>query len=455
MTKYFVTYCVMDGETGSNIFWHACLILSQQEVLNGPVTVLDSVGFYSDLSTTTNPIIKGLKTLFGCKFNLQDCHGLLKQEEMRYLDSNGLHGISFEATKEQMDALIDLYKQNMGLEQSAIQELDKELTEQGEPSNSFTRFVREKAKATLDGRVPRLQPFHLTMSINRRGFDSTASTTCKTYALNLLLQTRIIDQSIHDAVLGSASAYALPRYSGLPIIPLRLVSTGEPEAHESRKTKAIFYNRTWGRNSLFWASSLHVYEPTLGHIPLKSTIEQHQLIKHILTRIKDTEVRLRHKIRALENEPDELDYQTNLKEQLQRVLTLYDLFKTSYENQLSTVLAEKLLRSDRVLNIAEVSLKPDIANHSFMMRALASLSGMGSILSLLVLIILSFCCDDPVNSFATTGLGLFASYQMLKLAKEEAVHARMNDDYRAFLKNKHPDEPIAELKPDGSQPAFS
>lgn len=455
MTKYFVTYCVMDGDTGSNIFWHACLILSQQEALNEPVSVIDSVGFYSDLSTTTNPIVKGLKNLFGCKFNLQDCHGFLKQEEMRYLDSNGLHGISFETTKDNMDALIALYKENMALEQAAICELDHELIEQGEPANSFTRYVREKAKATLEERSSRLQPFHLTLSINRQGFDSTASNTCKTYALQLLLQTRIIDQSIHENLLGGAGKYALPRYSGVPIIPLRLISTGEPEIHESRKTKAIFYNRTWGKNSLFWASSLHIYEPTSTDTSLKIKLEQHQAIKDMLTRIQKTEVCLRHKIRALENQPEELDYQTSLKEQLQRVLTLYDLFKTSYENQWPHVLAEKLLRADRVLNIAQISLKPDMINHSFMIRAFGSLSGMSGVVSVLILIMLCLCFDAPIDSLVIAGLGIFAGHHMVKFAKEEAVYAKMHDDYSTYIQNKRPNETVTALEAESAQPAYT
>jgi hypothetical protein len=453
MTKYFVTYCVMDGDTGSNIFWHACLILSLQEVLNGPVSVLDSVGFYSDLSTTTNPIIKALKNLFGCKFNLQDCHGFLKQEEMRYLDSNGLHGISFETTKEKLDALTTLYKENMALEQTAITELNAELTAQGEPANSFTRYVKEKAKATLEERSSRLQAFHLSLSINRHGLDSTASNTCKTYALDLLLQADIIDRTILDSILGSTGSYAFPRYSGLPIHPLRLVSTGEPEAHESRKTKAVFYNRKWEKNSLFWASSLHVYEPALFNASLQTTPQHHQLIKDILTRIQKTETRIRQKLRESAGLAEEHDDHRDLTEQLQRVQQLYDLFKISAENQWPAVLAEKLLRADRVLNVAEFTLKPEMINHSFMVRALGSICGMGGILSLLMLIMLSFYLDEPLNSLTVTGLGLFAGYQMIKVAKEEATYAKMHDDYSAYVQKKRR-EPVGELEPDSSQPAF-
>ena len=434
--KHFVTYGVMDRETGSNPFGHASLILSKQMFDETPIVVIDSFGFYSQPSTTTNPFIKGLKHILGFTINLQDGHGELKQEAMRYLDGNGLHGVSFIASKEQFEALISLYQQKIVQEQAAIKELDTYLTGHGEVANTNTRYIRERSLAELQKRPPRLNPFHVVINLTRTGLDSSASQTCKTYALNLLLQTGIINETTRDAINGGLAKYALPRYSELPILPFRLVSTGEPETQRSRTTKATFYNRNWKNNSLFWASPIHIHSETPSELTLSTTKNPYPTLKNILTRVKKTDNCLRHKIDEL-NIAGKIDEQIPpLKEQLERVQALFPLFSNAYENQRSDCLATKLLRAEKTLNVAIMSLTPKKANHSFMLRACESMSVIYALLGLLMLLLALSFLDNSLSPFLMTASTAFTGYQLLRFFKEETAFTRMRTDYTAFLQTR-------------------
>ena len=284
--KYYATYCVMDGEAGANPFWHACLLLSTQESEKSPVQVIDSVGFYSQPSTTTNPFIKAYKYVLGFRVDLQDSHGILKQEYMRDLDGNGLHGVSFSATKEQFEQLKSLCTEKIKDEQKAIAELNLLLHNEGVWANGYTRFIKEKSLAELQERAPRLKPFHITMTLNSNGFDSSDSYACKNYALDLLLETNIINEATKTDVLGHITTRAFPRFCGVELTPMRLVSTGEPEKEISKRTGRVFYNRKWGeKNKLLWATPVQENQPITRN-ELRATEDRHQIIKNMLTRIR-------------------------------------------------------------------------------------------------------------------------------------------------------------------------
>ena len=86
MSKHIVTYCVMDTDAEANPFGHACLLLSRQEDELKPVEVVNAAGFYSSRSSTVNPIYRFIKFILGFAIDLQDSSGMLREEEIRYLD---------------------------------------------------------------------------------------------------------------------------------------------------------------------------------------------------------------------------------------------------------------------------------------------------------------------------------------------------------------------------------
>ena len=123
--KYAATYCTFDKEAGANPLWHSCILLSKLDEEKKLLEVVDNWGFYG-LPTTQpgNSLINQLKIRMGLDIDLQDNHGMLRHEEIRYLDLGcGLHGTTFELTREQFD-LLQKKCQDMAAEQDqAINEV--------------------------------------------------------------------------------------------------------------------------------------------------------------------------------------------------------------------------------------------------------------------------------------------------------------------------------------------
>lgn len=426
--KYFATYCVMDGDTGANPFWHASILLSKQESQSTPVVVQDAYGFYSLDSTTTNPLIKTLKSLLGIKFDLQEGHGVLKQEKMRYLDAPGLHGISFETTQEHYLTLCALAKAKIETEKNAMAELDANLKANGLPANGYTRLIEEKRVAEIEGRRPRLAPFHVTMNLTSHGFDSSNSHSCKNYALNLLLESGVIDETLRDKIIGNKSTFAFPRFSSLPLPYLRLVSTGEPQAQLSEKTKAIYYKREWATNTLMWAMAPLSYQLLEQNAALaEEQNSKYYQISEVLTRIRSLENQLLKKLVKLKPEAPAVD----LREQLNRVQNLYPQY--AYRENDQTRLPEKISSTEKVLNIATISLNPEQINYSFMFRALSSTNfylGLSGLLA--VALGISFMLNPIGSAAVATTAGLYSANRLFGFFKEESQFRKMRADYIEF-----------------------
>ena len=426
----------MNTDAGANPFGHASLIFSRQETDTSPIEVLDGIGFYSQPSTTTNPLVAGVKKLIGLNVDLQDGHGILEHEDMRYLDGDGLSGLSFEISKQQFDALKSSYQQMMKTEREVIEELNEELTRQGIEPNGQTRYIAEKAKAAAEGRIPRLKPFHITMKLTMSGFDSCDSFTCKDYALELLTQHKIMPTEIRDKLISNKATTAFPVFSELYLPPIRLISTGTPgEIVTSKTTGQVFHNRVWEKNSLFWATPIHTPEEQV------SSEDAHYFqLKNILNRIRDKEEELRQKIIRLENKPD-LD-QEQLKKfriQLQRVENLVFLFNNSNENQSPELFQERLAITDNILDTANKLLIEDETNYSFLFKAFQGLSLYDSLLALLSLAITTTISllVTPI-AFGLVAINtLYVGHQFFSLYDKEKSNAAINDKVKQYA----PEEP--------------
>lgn len=452
MNKYYVTYGVMDGEAGANPLWHAFLMLSTQYE-TGHVEVIDAVGFYSQPSTTTNPIHRGIKDLLGFKVDLQDGHGITQQEKMRDLDKNGLHGVSFEITSEQFTALQNLYKKNMRLEREAIEELNLFF---GDSSNGFTRYIGEQSisEQSEKSHLPRLKPFHITMELTHKGLNSHGSHACKNYALNLLLESQIINEETHKKILGGAAGYAFPRFSQL-IQPLKLVSIGEPEKHHSRSNQT-FYNRVWGNNKLFWATSPLPINSIIPVSALAQEMNQNrcEYLCNVLNRVSEIELALRKK---LHNLPSFAPRHQSLQIQIDRVQALYDLFSNTSENEHTHLLSTKLHQAEKILNVATLALTPSKANSSFMLRAYESVYIRNALLCLLGLAIAAAFLGGPVGIVWMSAATLAASHQLYGFYKEERKFLQTQKDYKSFQDESTavPLSPKCIDEQNSTDPAFS
>ena len=373
MSKYFVTYVVVGTEAGFNVFGHSFLLLSEQKVENGPIEIIDAIGFYSQPSTTTRPSHKRVKALLGIPMDLQDGHGELKQEEMRYLDGNGLQGLSFEVSEEQFQRINVLYKTQMDNEKKAILELNKQLEtaesnrlkasySQSDLTNSLTlKKLENESKLAANGFTryqleiqnnpnPRLQRFHVAMEVTARGwFDSRNSHNCKHMALELLIAAEIIDKAKALSIIGNKAGAGFPRASQL-VEPLRLVSTGATildESEKAKKANKIYYNRTWeNKNPLFWAT-----KPVLDHASSKALAENttaYEQTKSILTKTREIEKTLNAELHNRGNIP-------SLLVQLENVQGIYELMRYSKEPTLikkNFELLEKLINEGYSKNIS-------------------------------------------------------------------------------------------------------
>ncbi len=426
--RFYVSYCVMDMDAGANPFGHSFLIFSKQESENGPIEAIDSMGFYSQPSTTTNPIIKNLKGLLGFNIDLQDGHGILIKESMRFLNGNGLRGMSFPLSEKQFLRLQKNYHESMQAEQEAIKELNAELAARGIPANGYTRHLAEKEKAQAEHRKPRLRPFHVTMQLTMSGFDSSDSYTCKDRALDLLQDEQIIDQKFRGQINASKAEQAFPRFHSLHLPPIRLINTGEPEEHRSKKGH-LFHNYVWEKNKLFWVTPVSTLEVDKKIYPY----EDYYDLQSMLNCIAKMEQGL-HQIIDQSNGLEAKEYIAQLKIQLKRVQNLAFLFNNAHDNQ-NKKLQGHLATAEKVLNVAALAIEPERINASFLLRAYTSIAAQSALLSLLAIILsvaLMFIVP-PVGialcalSTIATGRSLYGFY------KEETEFVKTKYDYDESL----------------------
>lgn len=416
--KFYVTYSVMDADAGANPFGHAFLLFSKQENEHSPIEVVDSIGFYSQPSTTTNPIIKEIKSILRLESDLQDGHGELRHEAMRYLNGNGLRGLSFPLTQEQFTSLQANYKGSMEKEQEAINELNAELAARGIPATGYTRHIAEQEKAQREQRKPRLLPFHLTMKATMQGFDSSASYTCKNRAVDILLEEGIIDEALQKQLIASKAQHAFPRYHFIDLPPIRLISPGEPGEEQRSKKGQVFHNHTWEKNQLHWATAILDQAHNRDYDELKSILNRITKMEKVLYQIID---------KPSDFSEEELH---QIKIQLKRVQNLTFLFNKAPLNQ-GSKLQEHLAKAEQVLNVAALTMEPRRINAPFLLRAYSSMAAQSSLVGLLItaLSIALLLVAPPVGlvlgalSGVATGLSLYRFY------KEEAEFAKTKKDY--------------------------
>lgn len=458
--KFFVTYTVLTTEAGSNPFWHASLLMSEQTSPGDPIRVKDAIGFYSEIpSSTTNPIIKALKSLLGFKIDLQDSHGHLRKEKIRDLDKQGLKGTTFDVKKTQYDDLTTLYNKAIKDEDTAIKELNHQISKEGYTANGNMRYLREEklaaekkriAEEMLAARVdlneqdrlaaenqlaidpalkPRLKPFHITMDITLRGFNSEKSYTCKTRALDFLLDAKIITEDEYKKFKSSPFKAAFPRCYEIPLPPIQLISTGEPK-REGKKNKP-FYNRSWGNNELFWTHSPRIHTVTLSVAESKFKNNQYILIKNMVKQIDKVELLLLNKIESCQTAKNEGDV-ARLTPQLERILKLKNNFRATTYNQTEKSLIADLADAERGLNIARMALTPDKINYTFLNRALENISLRYALLGLLTVTLVATWIVGVAGVALTVGASMFASYHFFKAINREIELSKRYAHYAGF-----------------------
>lgn len=213
MDIYTVTYCTMDSDVGANPLRHACILLSRYDEKTRKLEVIENWGFYGLPTTMSGPWLRKLKILVKLDVDLSGNHGILRHEEVRFLDLGcGLHGVTFELTKEKFAELQARCRKEEAEQYAAINEIAEPLNLPAKPSDqsriypyedySYHLFALEAVRAKAQKRNPRLLPFEL-------GIFPSAN-TCKAHAIKLL--DGIITPQQVQRIRGFHPS--IPRFSG-------------------------------------------------------------------------------------------------------------------------------------------------------------------------------------------------------------------------------------------------
>lgn len=253
--KFLLTYGAIDGEYG-NPFWHSFVILSTLKE-GEKIEVVDNWGFYGIPSTERDTYLSQLKIKLGLDVDLKGNHGMLRHEDVRYLDTgSGLHGITFEITEEKFKLLKEKCQTMMHEQDAAIKEV-VETNHLEKPEGKFRIYpyekystiiyALEKIKAKKENRESRLKPFEFSIApAGRMGLTLNDSHTCKSQFLSLLEGILTPDQL--DRLSEHGKHKAIPKYSG-SLETIHLHSSGPLREHKkTQKTKKSCLS-SWKKNT--------------------------------------------------------------------------------------------------------------------------------------------------------------------------------------------------------------
>ena len=429
--KYFVTYMLTTDEAGANPFWHSSLLMSEQSDENAEIEVKHAFGFYSSYpSSTTNPIINFLKNMLGFKIDLQDSHGHLETEKIRYMDGEGLRGISFEVSIEKYQQLLTDYQRAKQLEQEAIRDHTLSLLAKGLPVNGHTIWLEEQ-EWVRKSHAPRLFAFHIdwTLSLNCETFGlciSPEASTCKTRAVQFLVDAGIIDDRFVTDILGK---HELPRWGKMDLPPLHFISSGERVREEKTgrdgQTK-VYYNRSWENgNRLFWAHKPIIYDNESASIQTSPDQEsEYRLIGHLLEKINDLEPLL---LKKMEDHQTNERYYQQCETQIERLLQIKTLLHLNKHHQLDPHAAFK------TLNVAQMTLTPEKINHTFLDRAIENIALQHALLGLISIVATASLMSGAAAIAITICATAYSGWQLYLAIQKELRIIEMMVDYTESL----------------------
>ncbi|MGC1181543.1 hypothetical protein [Legionella sp.] len=246
---YLVTFCTFDRTVEANPAWHGAFILSKLNEETKQVEVADTWGFYGVPSTgDQNHWLTRLKRSIGLDIDLFGNHGWLVHEEVRYMErGHGLHGFSYELTKEQFNQIQIECAKRINDQETAVKEalanvdLNDKATRKVRyyPGEEFSReiYMIEKNKAKIEGREPRLRAFDFTLSWVKWRPSLKGSHTCKTEALEILGLVLCFEQ------LAPYYAATFPRFVSGDMEKILLHSEGPLDVHTKSSGEKVYFRK--------------------------------------------------------------------------------------------------------------------------------------------------------------------------------------------------------------------
>lgn len=329
--KYFVTFCTFDREAGANPLWHSCILFSKMDETTKLLEVVDNWGFYGVPTTQRdNSWLSQLKIKIGLDVDLIGNHGMLRHEEVRWLDlGRGLHGTTFELTQEKFDFLQQSCLKMAEDQEKAISEVVDTQGIKGKspketrvyPHEQFSRIIYEieKIKAQQQQRASRLKPFELRWTWGSWGPTLAESFNCKSQALSLLSLV-LSEEQIHR-LTDWGKHPTVPRYSG-PNESIYLFSTGSLREHKKASGKIVHFRD--GKDpdvKLYWT-----VPPQNLEALTQDTIDLLAVDDEYCDEIKATVRKLQQLEWVLRNASVPAEYQSIKSELLQRVIECYRSF---------------------------------------------------------------------------------------------------------------------------------
>lgn len=451
-SKHFITYCVMDTDAGANLFGHAFLFLSKRHD-DGSIEVLNTLGYYSQPTSTTQPVVKFLKNILGVKYDLQEVHGQLRHEKMREINHNGLQGLSFSLTQEQFEEQNQKFSLMVNNEQQTIEHLNKLLELRGQPQNGFTRRqllkeIREDNKTSEDSTQQKtieeinilnqpLQDFHLQLDFGLLGPDTRKSYTCKDRALQYLLDEKIIDEDFKKQFKDTYRGLApFPCSYGVKLYPIRLQATGNLQTFTSRSGKT-FYNPQFAfegeaANQLWWVN------PPVERDQKDPTPKLKPLVIETLNYIK--------KIQE--------DLYKQKDEKFKPILESLDK-KIGFFTNPSKIQDLGLKEINQFLNAVNLEIHPEYRDASFLLRVYHDANMRHALKALAVLsLCIGYIVAGPILGITVSALTTlsyifaalsiyFGAKHTYEFFKTEANLAQMKKDHVVVLPTLYPNVPAA------------
>lgn len=325
--KYTVTFCAFDHTVEGNPFWHGSFFLSKLDESKQLLEVAETWGFYGVTSTTDRKSWWGkLKASFALDVDFQGNHGILTNEEVRFMDlGHGLHGYTFEITDEQFAEIQKRCAQAVAEQEAAIKEvvgsekippdLSRKVRFYKEEPVSKYIFEIEKYKAKREGRPSRLKPFDLQLSFGLWGPSLEKSHTCKSEALNLL------EGILTEEQLAPFKATSLPRFiRGLE--PILLHSTGPLHTHTRSSGKEVFFRDRHDEDvKLYWSVPPQYFDALS-----KDTADLFSIDKEYISEVKNTVSKLQRVEWLLRNASLPIQYQVYKNHLIENIIASYRAF---------------------------------------------------------------------------------------------------------------------------------
>lgn len=236
----------------ANPFHHAFFVVSKISDIDQKIEVKNAWGFYPVGISNPGSYWSKFKKSLGFNFDLQGNYGILKVEEMRYLDLGyALHGISFEIDDDQYRNLKKLCREIIDNQEIAVNEAKQNLQYLGREPGLHEIFEEEKRHAQASGGKSRLRPFEMRVSMCSSGWSLAESYNCKTMAIELMIAIGVPRECLASLTPDHALS-VMPRYSG-ELEDIYFHSTGSLNTFQSERTGAITLFKKWGESKLYWS----------------------------------------------------------------------------------------------------------------------------------------------------------------------------------------------------------